>query len=213
MSFALFLTIWLGVNLIFGAFAAFLANRWGRDPFGWLLVGAVLGPISLIILLAEHYRDRETTRPTIVGGPAGRHPQPSVLVAVDGSEMSNQAVEYVISRFGASLDAVTVVGVLPIERAEGAELEEGSPRKDLLEEDIEQHLGSACSMLHKAGISCTTVVRFGEPGEEILKLAAEEGAQLIVMGRRGRGKAATMLLGSVSNKVAKEAPCAVTVVG
>jgi nucleotide-binding universal stress UspA family protein len=57
------------------------------------------------------------------------------------------------------------------------------------------------------------VVRFGEPASEILKLAGETDCDLIVLGRCGRGKAATLLLGSVSDKVAKEAPCPVTVVG
>jgi nucleotide-binding universal stress UspA family protein len=127
--------------------------------------------------------------------------------------MSEQAVRYVLEHFGASLDEVTLVGVLPIERAEGAALEEGSPRRSLLEEEIERYLGKASSTLQKAGIACKSVVRFGEPAGEILSLATETNCDLIVLGRRGRGKAAKLLLGSVSDKVAKEAPCPVTVVG
>lgn len=214
MPYEIFLTIWLGFNLVFGALAAFLASRWGRDPFGWLLIGAVIGPIGLILLLVEHGRDAGGARPRIQGPGAGVPPSKSgVLIAVDGSAMSEQAVEYVVEHFGASLEEVSVVGVLPIERAAGAATEEGSPRKTLLEEEIERYLGTACSTLRKAGIACKSVIRFGEPAGEILELARETDCGLIVLGRRGRGKAAKLLLGSVSEKVTKEAPCPVTVVG
>ena len=215
MPYELFLTTWLGINLVFGALSAYAASRWGRDPFGWLLVGAVVGPIAVVLLVLEHRRDIRMPRPSVASSGArtradgGRR----VLIAVDGSPMSEQAVEYVVEHFGTSLEEVSVVGVLPIERAEGAAMEEGSPRKSLLEEEIERYLGTACSTLRKAGIACRSVVRFGEPAGEILKLARETDCDLIVLGRRGRGKAAKLLLGSVSDKVTKEASCPVTVVG
>lgn len=212
MPYEVFVTIWLGVNLVFGAASAYLASRRGRDPFGWLLVGAVLGPIALLLLLFDLQRRPAEPELASPGAPVPGG-GPAVLVAVDGSAMSEQAVRYVVERFGTSLDEVNVVGVLPVERAEGAALEEGSHRRRVLEEEIERYLGAACSTLHDAGITCKSIVRFGDPATEILKLAGEIGCDLIVMGRRGRGKAAKLLLGSVSEKVTKEAPCPVTVVG
>jgi nucleotide-binding universal stress UspA family protein len=215
MPYELFVTIWLGFNLIFAALSAFLASKWGRDPFGWLFIGAVLGPIALVLLVLENQRDMRTPRPSLAspGARTRGGGGPSVLIAVDGSQMSEQAVQYVVEHFGASLEEVSVVGVLPIERAEGAAMEEGSRRAILLEEEIERVLGTSCSTLREAGITCKSIVRFGDPAEEILKLAGELDCNLIVMGRRGRGKAAKLLLGSVSEKVTKEAPCPVTVVG
>jgi nucleotide-binding universal stress UspA family protein len=127
--------------------------------------------------------------------------------------MSDQAVQYIVDQFGASLEQVTVVGVLPIEQAEGVAQKEGSLRKTHLEEEIERYLGRAGSTLREAGIQYRSVVRFGEPGEEIISLARETESDLIVMGRRGRGRAAKLLLGSVSDKVAKEALCPVTLIG
>jgi nucleotide-binding universal stress UspA family protein len=47
----------------------------------------------------------------------------------------------------------------------------------------------------------TTVIGRGSPGEAILKRAAEGNHDLIVMGSRGRGPAASALLGSVSHHV------------
>ncbi|MEX0785021.1 MAG: universal stress protein [Dehalococcoidia bacterium] len=215
MPYELFLIAWLGVNLVFGALAAYLANTWGRDPFGWLLAGAVLGPMALIVLVVEQRRDGRKARPSLAtaGSRARTIGEPNILIAVDGSSFSEQAVQYVVEHFGASLGEASVVGVLPVESAQGATMEEGSPRKDLLEEEIQRHLGTASSTLQKAGIACRSLVRFGDPANEILQLAREMEYDLIVVGRRGRGRAAKLLLGSVSEKLTKAAPCPVTVVG
>lgn len=54
--------------------------------------------------------------------------------------------------------------------------------------------------------------KLGEAGLWICKLAETWGADLIVLGRRGRQGLAEMLLGSVSNYVLHRAPCSVLVV-
>jgi nucleotide-binding universal stress UspA family protein len=214
MPFEVFLAILVGVNLLFAALSAYLASRWGRDPFGWLLMGAILGPIGFLLLLVQHWSDRTTSRPTIDSpGATVRDGGPTVLVPVDGSEMSDQAVRHVINEYGPSLREVNVLGVLAIERAEGISTGEESSRRRLLEQEVEGHLGRARSELQAAGIACRGLIRFGNPASEILKVAGEIGATQIVMGRRGRGGAKKLLLGSVSERVSKEASCPVTIVG
>jgi nucleotide-binding universal stress UspA family protein len=56
--------------------------------------------------------------------------------------------------------------------------------------------------------SVRTVLREGDPAAAILNLAREENADIIVMGRRGLGDLAGLLLGSVSHNVTHLAECA-----
>lgn len=51
----------------------------------------------------------------------------------------------------------------------------------------------------------------GEPASTICELAAELGAQAVVIGTRGRGGLTRALLGSVSDYVVRNAPCTVVV--
>jgi nucleotide-binding universal stress UspA family protein len=54
-------------------------------------------------------------------------------------------------------------------------------------------------------------VRTGEPAREIVAIAREEGADLVILGSVGM-KGAGRLLGSVPNTVSHRAPCDVLVV-
>jgi nucleotide-binding universal stress UspA family protein len=56
-----------------------------------------------------------------------------------------------------------------------------------------------------------TRVIHGEPGPSLCALAEELGADTIVMGSRGRGAIKRVLLGSVSDYVARNAPCTVVI--
>jgi nucleotide-binding universal stress UspA family protein len=55
-------------------------------------------------------------------------------------------------------------------------------------------------------------LREGEPAAEILKLAQEEGADLIVLGTHGRTGLGRILLGSVAEQVVRRAACPVLTV-
>jgi len=53
---------------------------------------------------------------------------------------------------------------------------------------------------------------WGDATEAIIEAVRREQVDAIVIGRRGRGRLAGLLLGSVSQKVASLAPCIVIVV-
>jgi nucleotide-binding universal stress UspA family protein len=54
-------------------------------------------------------------------------------------------------------------------------------------------------------------IYFGDPAEEILKFREQIGADVIVVGSRGRGRLTGLLLGSVSQKIANSAACTVAI--
>ncbi|WP_309233282.1 universal stress protein [Conexibacter sp. W3-3-2] len=58
----------------------------------------------------------------------------------------------------------------------------------------------------------TPLAREGEAADAILRIADEQGADLIVVGNKGMTGAARFLLGSVPNKITHHAPCNVLVV-
>jgi nucleotide-binding universal stress UspA family protein len=57
-----------------------------------------------------------------------------------------------------------------------------------------------------------TVIRRGDPADELLTVAHEHEADLMVIGRRGRDVAARVLMGSVAARIVTRAPCDVLVV-
>jgi nucleotide-binding universal stress UspA family protein len=59
------------------------------------------------------------------------------------------------------------------------------------------------------GVPTLARVVTGVPHREIVATAEREGADLIVMGTRGRGGVERALLGSVADRVIRTAPCAV----
>jgi nucleotide-binding universal stress UspA family protein len=66
----------------------------------------------------------------------------------------------------------------------------------------------AASRAREQAASVRTVLREGDPASAILEVARSEQVDMIVMGRRGLGDLAGLLLGSVSHKVAHLAECA-----
>jgi nucleotide-binding universal stress UspA family protein len=53
---------------------------------------------------------------------------------------------------------------------------------------------------------------WGDPAESIIDTVRREKADMLVVGRRGRGRLSGLLLGSVSQKLATLAPCVVVIV-
>jgi nucleotide-binding universal stress UspA family protein len=76
-----------------------------------------------------------------------------------------------------------------------AEVEE-SVRSDLQDELLRQ-----LYRLEQRGYRVTTLVRFGEPSEEIVAVADAEGVDLVAMATHGRTGFAHMLVGSVAERV------------
>jgi len=59
------------------------------------------------------------------------------------------------------------------------------------------------------GATCVHRLALGNPAEEIVQVAKDEGVELIVMGTHGRTGLGRLLMGSVAEAVVRRAPCPV----
>lgn len=66
--------------------------------------------------------------------------------------------------------------------------------------------------LTQAGYRVDQLPKLGNPADEILNIAQERKADLIVTGAKGLGAIGRFLLGSVSTRVVQHATCSVLVV-
>lgn len=136
-----------------------------------------------------------------------------IVLALDGSDGSNKALDWTINFAKSNSAQVHVVTVI-----DSTNIITLEPERHILEmEDIRrqslERLNEAAQPLCD-GHSCSIVPRVleGNVADEILRYAKEHQATLIVCGTRGRGKLSTLLLGSVAHKLVMYAECSVLVV-
>ncbi len=125
-----------------------------------------------------------------------------ILVGVDGSDASQGAARLaaeIAVRFGARLTLAYVIPnlLLPPD-AYGMNV---SDVEENNREYAEKVLASSVAKLGEAGVQVDTAVLSGPPAESLAEAAASGGADLVVVGSRGRGAVARVLLGSVSDRL------------
>jgi nucleotide-binding universal stress UspA family protein len=140
-----------------------------------------------------------------------------IVVGTDGSETAAEAVRQaadLAKLSGAQLNIVSAYEPVSKRRVEGEQLDapadvqhEIGPR-----EDVNLVLDAAAAAAKKAGLEVQTHPVEGNPGDAILTVAEETGADLIVVGNKGMTGARRFLLGSVPNNVSHHAPCSVMIV-
>ncbi len=88
------------------------------------------------------------------------------------------------------------------------EIAENTLPYDILNKIGKSIAASAEQAAREAGAQdISTLIKDGDPVEEILTAARSESADLILLGSRGIGPIGSMIMGSVSNKVSQSAPC------
>ena len=133
-----------------------------------------------------------------------------ILVAVDGSEYSQAAVDQAISLGGvcnSEIFLISVVDLFP------EQMEVAPNLVEKMSAEARESLDIGKAKVDKAGISCETIVRMGgKPHEFIVQEARDRGIDLICMGTQGRSGLERVLMGSVAQNVIGHAPCPVLVV-
>ena len=140
----------------------------------------------------------------------------TVLVPVDFSETSDAALRYgkaLAQAFGASLHLLHVVQE-PYSQPWAVEAY-GFSLATLQEDwikDARARLDQAVTADDRAALHARTTTLLGHPVTEILRYAADEKIDLIVMGTHGRGPLGHMIMGSVAERVVRRSPCPVLTV-
>jgi nucleotide-binding universal stress UspA family protein len=140
-----------------------------------------------------------------------------VLYATDGSEQSAAAGRLVASMAWPAGSSVRVVCAVDAGAAFfGAPLAPAVPANaDLLEQQLRDDgkriVEAAVAELSSANVAVDCMVADDRPATAVVEEARDWPADLIVMGSRGHGQIASMVLGSVSAEVVDHAPCPVLV--
>lgn len=134
----------------------------------------------------------------------------TVAVGTDGSPTAGQAVEMAADlarRYDAKLVLLSAFRDSP-EAAGGA----ASSEVDWVSSDsarVREILSRTEDELRRKGMDCATRADDGDPADVLVQLAAECGADVLVIGNKGMHR---RMLGSVPNTVTHKAPCSVLVV-
>ena len=146
----------------------------------------------------------------------------TILHPTDGSESARKALEFACEL---ATDRKAQLLIVHVQRRRGSErippeLEQFSEIEHiratearLLRSAAEYIVDDARSAARKRGVADAEAhVAEGDPAQEIVDMARSRKVDAIVMGSRGLGDLESLLLGSVSHKVAHAAPCSCVIV-
>ncbi|MGB9022297.1 MAG: universal stress protein [Candidatus Bathyarchaeia archaeon] len=139
-----------------------------------------------------------------------------ILVGLDGSDYSLRALDFAIDlakKYQSQLVLVHVVmrQIYAINPPEAGILA-GTAIVRELETEGKTILTQGEEKVKAQGLPVEARLRQGVPAEELLRAAADEKADLMVLGSRGLSQVRAFLLGSVSDKVSHHAKCPTLIV-
>jgi nucleotide-binding universal stress UspA family protein len=139
-----------------------------------------------------------------------------IIVGVDGSGHSQQALEWAMNEAATRQAALTVLTVDPVALSPwtGAPIrsEADEPAREHAEQAAKQAANEAASRLIDEARPTSVAVRAvsGNAAEELIN--ASRDADLVVVGSRGAGGFSRLMMGSVSSQVAHHAHCPVVII-
>lgn len=176
---------------LFGVSTALLMGRRGHQPFMWLVLAVVFGPLVLPLAANALRHDRPGRFERLSRGRPGTG-SVDVLVGIDGSAEAEKALRSAIAMLGPRLGRLTIAAVVDYDEAMGSGLAE---ENDRAKDDLVRTANATA-------LRPETILLSGRPAEALRKYAVEQGYELIAAGRRGHG-ASRVLLGSVASELAR----------
>jgi nucleotide-binding universal stress UspA family protein len=141
-----------------------------------------------------------------------------ILVATDGSDGANRAVDYaahVAKNNDADLLIVNVISGDGLPGNVFSQITDAQQAwlKELLESESAMLLTKARERARSVGVTMVQLEsRTGDIAQTIIEIAREKEVDAIIVSKRGAGRLSGLLLGSVSQKLVSLAPLPVTVV-
>ena len=140
-----------------------------------------------------------------------------IFVGVDGSDHSRLALAWALREAARQGMPLTVISVRPTPVRPATDIYWAVPDLPVDTRGEEAELQALREFVNKVADETgetvpdiTVVMEKGDPAEELIK--ASRDADLLVVGSRGSGGFARLMLGSVSSKVVHHAACPVVVV-
>jgi nucleotide-binding universal stress UspA family protein len=142
---------------------------------------------------------------------------PGILVGVDGSDQSRQALAWAMHEAIQHKTPLTVMNVRPGSVRPATHiywnmptLPEGGLSTDQARAAVQDFVDKVAHEIGETPPEVTIDVVTGDPAEELVR--ASRDADLLVVGRRGGGGFHRLMMGSVSSKITHHAACPVTVI-
>ena len=138
-----------------------------------------------------------------------------IVAAVDGSDSSLRAARAALdlaTEAGGALTLITVVR--PPEGYWG--IDGAPPSPEAMAAAVvrarSEILDAAVADLDPSGIEINTVEEIGDPTTAILQYCEDNEISLLFVGRRGSGFVERLMLGSVADRLAHNAPCPLVII-
>jgi len=142
---------------------------------------------------------------------------PGILVGVDGSDHSRRALGWAIREAAQRHVPLTVMTVRPAQVRPATQiywdvptLPENSGDAELVRTEVQEFVDKIANEVGETVPEVTVNVVTGDPAEELVR--ASRDADMLVVGSRGSGGFAKLLMGSVSSKVTHHAACPIIVI-
>lgn len=137
-----------------------------------------------------------------------------ILIPLDGTLLSEQALELAEKLFAPTEKNIKVV---LLESTADATFYLGIPHRNTLsvpehrKEQIDKYIGKTAEITRSWAKDVEEITMIGKPENTIILTAKQEQVDLIVMFTHGYGAFERLLVGSVTEKIIREAPCPVLV--
>lgn len=137
-----------------------------------------------------------------------------ILIATDGSEYAHRAAKHAIWAANASDAELIILHVVEIHKLPKIDVPEDEDKiKDMLFKEGDAIFEDVSELLGESNdLEVSYMIKEGSPANVILQTIEDSDVDLVVMGTSGKSDFDRILIGSVAEKVVRNAECVVTIV-